>query len=302
MSRWNRMRIGAATATIVVLATGGFFAARTGSVDLVLDAQSTSIGWVDMQRALAGHPKYPSAEAALGEYARAQIADMRERMTHMTPAQTRDLQARVNQAVFSERTKLYGSLDKDVRVAVQEVAAERRLGTVLQWNAVLYGGTDLTDNVITVLRSGPSPRGRAGPVASPMGIGRTRPAPLLLIVCALAGGCGLRAGVVDTQRVLNESVTALQYQKQLNDRQKELMAELSSVQGQISPAELNARRARVSDELSQMSYDFTGRFNAQLRQVAARVAHQDGLGLIVVARNTFVGGRDVTQQVIDLVK
>jgi len=288
--------------TAAVLAAGGILAARGASEDFVLAAQSQSIGWVDMQRALAGHPKYSSAEQALGEYTQAQIADMRERMTHMTPAQSRDLQTRVNQAVFSERAKLYGPLDKDVGVAVQEVAAERRLGTVLQWNAVLYGGMDLTDDVIKVLRSGPSPHGGAGPVGSPIGIGRTRPTPLVLIACALAGGCRLRAGVVDTQRVLNESVTALQYQKQLYDRQNQLMAGLSSVQGQISPAELSARRARISDDLSAMSYDLTGRFNAQLRQVASQVARQDGLSLIVVKRNTAVGDQDVTQQVIDLLK
>ena len=51
-----------------------------------------------------------------------------------------------------------------------------------------------------------------------------------------------------------------------------------------------------------MGTDFQSKMLSQLHQAAAQVAHRDGLRLIVVKRMTVVGGRDVTQQVIDLLK
>ena len=123
----------------------------TGSVGSVLGAQSTSIGWVDMQRALAAHPDYAAAEAALRDYAQAQLADAQTRMKTMTPAQRQALQAQVKQTIIDKRAELYGRLDKDVRAAVQKVAAQQHMGVVLEWNAVLYGGVDLTRSVIKAL-------------------------------------------------------------------------------------------------------------------------------------------------------
>lgn len=151
MTQWNTKWIGIAMALLIVLAAGGFLAFSTGLVGSVLGAQPTSIGWVDMQRALAAHPDYPAAEAALRDYAQAQLADAQTRMKTMTPAQRQALQAQVRQTIINKRTELYGTLDKDVRAAVQKVAAHQHMGVVLEWNAVLYGGVDLTRSVIKAL-------------------------------------------------------------------------------------------------------------------------------------------------------
>lgn len=126
----------------------------------------------------------------------------------------------------------------------------------------------------------------------------------LLIVAAigLVSGCGASVGVVDTQRVLNESVVGLQYQKQLDDREKQMVAELTSLQGQVSPAELNARRASLATELQQMQVSLEGKLNAQLDDVAGQVARQDGLRVVLVKGQAEVGGTDITQQVIDRLK
>ena len=126
----------------------------------------------------------------------------------------------------------------------------------------------------------------------------------LLIVAAagLLSGCGATVGVVDTQRVLNESVVGLQYQKQLDDREKQMVAELTALQGRVSPAELNARRAGMATELQQMQRDLEARLNTQLDAAAAKVAQQDGLRVVIVKSKIALGGADVTQQVIDRLK
>jgi len=151
MMRWNVKTVSVAVAVIVILAGAGFVATRTGSVSSVLGAQSTSIGYVDMVRALNAHPGKASAEAALRDYAQAQIAEAQQRMKTMTPAQRQDLQRQVDQTIFNKRSELLGGLDKDIRAAIQKVAAQQGIGVVLDRTVVLYGGIDLTDAVVKVL-------------------------------------------------------------------------------------------------------------------------------------------------------
>ncbi len=129
-----------------------------------------------------------------------------------------------------------------------------------------------------------------------------RGAILVLGAVVLASGCGTTIGVVDSQRVLNESVKALQYQRQLDNREKQMAAELAALAPQVSRAELTARRARLLTELAQMRRDLEGQLNQEIYQVAGRVARQDGLRVVVVKGATLLGGRDVTQQVIDQLK
>jgi Skp family chaperone for outer membrane proteins len=129
-----------------------------------------------------------------------------------------------------------------------------------------------------------------------------RGAILLLGAVVIASGCGTAVGVVDSQRVLNESVKALQYQRLLDDREKQMAAELQALAPQVSKAELAARRARLFTELGQMKRDLEGQLNQEIYQVAGRVARRDGLRIVIVKGASLLGGRDVTQQVIDQLK
>src|SRR5215472_2562733 len=122
---------------------------------------------------------------------------------------------------------------------------------------------------------------------------------LALAAALMVGRCGAApVGLVDSQRVLNESVKGLQYQKQLDDREKQMVAELNAVAPQVSKADLSARRARYMTELGQMKRDF----EAQLNQAAAEVAKQDPLRFVLLRAPVWSGGQDVTQQVIDRLK
>ncbi len=133
-------------------------------------------------------------------------------------------------------------------------------------------------------------------------MGRLGGAVLGFAALVLAAGCGQPVGMVDTQRVLNESLKALQYQKQLDDREKQMAAELAVLAPQVSKAELAARRARLLTELGQMKQQLEGQLNQQLSQVAMQVAKEDGLRLVLVKGPILLGGRDITQQVIDRLK
>jgi len=144
---WNARTIGIAAAVIIALAASGYIVARSGPAL----GESFTIGYVDMAKAIEGHPKKAGAEAALKDYAQAQIADAQQRMKTMTPEQQAELRNKVNQDLVKKRQELIAPLEKDIRAAIEKVAKQQGIAIVLSRDVVLYGGVDLTDPVIKAI-------------------------------------------------------------------------------------------------------------------------------------------------------
>jgi outer membrane protein len=145
--KWNAKTIGIVAAAIVVVAVLGFVVARSGPAL----GQSLTIGYVDMVRALDAHPRKSSAEGALKDYAQSQIGDVQQRVKGMSQAQQEDARRQVNQQLLKKRQELLGGLEKDIRAAVEKVAKEQGVSIVLNREVVLFGGVDLTDQVIKAI-------------------------------------------------------------------------------------------------------------------------------------------------------
>lgn len=113
--------------------------------------QSVSIAYVDMQKALESHPRRPASERALQEFFQAKQREFEQRSRGLNAVQRQELDRRLQQEFLAKREALFSGLDKDIRAAVEKVAADRGVGLVLDRTVVLYGGTDLTDPVIAQL-------------------------------------------------------------------------------------------------------------------------------------------------------
>lgn len=118
----------------------------------------------------------------------------------------------------------------------------------------------------------------------------------------LVGGCAPRMGVVDSQRIINESVVGLSLQKQLSDREKARLAELELLRPQLNNADFLVRQQSISRELLALRAELEGRLNDRVREAAAEVARQRRLRLILVKGSTLRGGVDVTDAVIERLK
>ncbi len=125
---------------------------------------------------------------------------------------------------------------------------------------------------------------------------------LVIVLALLAAGCAPRVGVVDSQRVLNESVLALSFQKQLDDREKAMVTDLRLLTPQLSKEDLDARRQTYLRELAALRQDMESRLNQRIRQAVAEVARRRRLRVVLVKQATKLGGIDVTQDVIDRLK
>jgi len=126
---------------------------------------------------------------------------------------------------------------------------------------------------------------------------------VLLAVLGLSACGGGRVAIVDSDRILNESVRALSYQKQLDEREKTMALDLQLLSGRLSAADLEARRNQYLRELSQQKLELEERLNKEIRDVVGQVVREKGLRSAVMVKDPVlyaVPGRtvDITEEVI----
>ncbi len=139
-----------------------------------------------------------------------------------------------------------------------------------------------------------------------------RPAPshrvaVTLVATALVlalGGCSpARVAVVDSGRILKESVRALSYQQQLGEREKAMALDLQLLAGRLPAADFQARRNQYLKELQQMKTELEERLNKEVRETAGQIVREKGLRATVIVKNPVLfslPGRtvDITDEVI----
>ncbi len=129
------------------------------------------------------------------------------------------------------------------------------------------------------------------------------PALLLLTVAGCTAG---RVGLVDNQRILGESAMALRYQKELDDRERAMAADLQLLVSQLSREDLEARRVQYLRELQGLRAELDTILNREVRGAIQQVAKEKRLRGVIV-KGPVVYGRqgavvDITQDVIDRLK
>lgn len=110
--------------------------------------QSFTIGFVDMQRALDAHPRKAASERALQEFFQAKQREFNQRTKGLTAEQRQLLDRELQQQVIEKRQVLLGGLEKELRTAVEDVGRAEGVSVVLERAVVLFGGVDLTEQVI----------------------------------------------------------------------------------------------------------------------------------------------------------
>ena len=86
------------------------------------------------------------------------------------------LQSDLQQAALAKRDELMKVIDDSVNGAIRAVAEQRKLTVVLAREAVRFGGTDITDEVLTRLNAEPSPKPTT-PAAAPASTPAVQPTP-----------------------------------------------------------------------------------------------------------------------------
>lgn len=126
---------------------------------------------------------------------------------------------------------------------------------------------------------------------------------LVVLAALVVSACGgPRLGLVDSRRVLDESVLALSMQRRLDEQEKAMAADLRLLASQLSPEDLEARRQLHLRDLQQLKADLEAQLNERIRQAVAEVAKRRRLRVVLVKDVTRLGGIDVTADVIERLK
>ncbi|MCX6646274.1 MAG: OmpH family outer membrane protein [bacterium] len=128
----------------------------TGMIIAPVKAQSTfaTIGFVDVQKALAAHPDFQPVMTQIQAFEDAKIAELSsyENVDTMTDEQRQQLMTDVNRIqdeVSAERQRLTAPLIQDIVDATTSVGEESGIEVILEAGSVMWGGLDLTPLIIT---------------------------------------------------------------------------------------------------------------------------------------------------------
>jgi outer membrane protein len=244
----------------------------------VLGADVTDVAYVD-QTALGALPRFANANKQLVDY-HSQLdkqfaADMRN-------AHSQDDQARISQEYqnkFGQRQReLLGPLFARAQVAVASIASSKNLSVVVDKRIVIYGGQDITKDVLDLVNGVGDP---VPPVSTPP---------------------PSRVGFVDQSQIdAVPKIAAAQqnFMRFQNDQQH-------AAQDKMKSARTDADRSKIMNDY-QIAVDSQQKSTLQpvvdqTRNVIADVAKKKNLVLVIDRGNIIYGGTDITTDVTAALK
>lgn len=123
---------------------------------------------------------------------------------------------------------------------------------------------------------------------------------MMMAVMVTAAGCGSdKAGVIDAQRVVQESELGKQFKQEIMDSQKEITDKLEQEKAGLSPEDLQQRQLELNQEYNAVVSEKQDKFKEALDKAYAEVAKEKNVSIIIYKESVANGGIDVTDDVIN---
>jgi outer membrane protein len=264
-----RKRLLAFSVTLLAL---GVFAPQTVAADV------TDIGFVD-QAALSNIGPFTSANRQLAGY-KAQLD--REFAKRMRGVRDQSTQARIaqdfQQRLGQRQRSLFGPLFARAQVAIASVASSKNLSVIVDKRIVIFGGQDVTNDVVKLLTGPGDP---IAPVSSPP---------------------PSSVGFVDQTQI--DAVPSLRDANE--DFQKFQAGQQQQAQAKLKNAKSDSDRQQILKDYQKALGDKQKQEITPLvdktRDTIAGVAKKKGLLLVIDRSNLIYGGTDITSDVTSALK
>ena len=123
---------------------------QTGS-GIASAASSVNVGIIDYTMVLNQHPEVENFQNQMNAAYEEIRKDFEEKSAGMTEQEKQDYYRQCNQRLEQKRMELTEPLEKSVEDTIKKVADSKGLSVVIEKGAVVYGGTDITQDVISKL-------------------------------------------------------------------------------------------------------------------------------------------------------
>ncbi len=238
----------------------------------VLATDISDIGFVD-QAALGQLGPFVAAQQEFSQYQRGLAAQFQAAIKGKSQSDQQRIYADFNARAAAKQRELFGPLLGRAQAAIASVAANKGLGVVVDKAIIIYGGLDITHDVIDMLN-------QPGPVLPPI----NSPPPS-------------EVGYVDQTQI-----DSLPKVKKAND---DFLQYRQTLQTQLDAA----LRGKTPDQRQQTLTSFNNQLSDQQKKIVqpvldqttsaiSDVAKKKGLLLVIDATNRVYGGTDVTADVV----
>lgn len=137
--------------TAVILLLAAILASILFFVFSVNDQTVDKVAYVNLERVFAEHPAKMAAEKKLNEKAATYQQELEQKAENLSGSEQKELLYSYQKELENLEAELLDSVIKEVETTIVKTAEEKQLKFVLEEKEVLYGGYDLTDEVLNNL-------------------------------------------------------------------------------------------------------------------------------------------------------
>ena len=110
------------------------------------------IGYVDMQKLFQNHPQKKSSEEKLEGDAKKFKKELETKGKTMDKEERQELLKKYQEELNSQEQELINQVLADINEKIRKVADRREISIILDKSAVIYGGHNLTSEVLTEIK------------------------------------------------------------------------------------------------------------------------------------------------------
>ena len=116
------------------------------------DESVDQAAYVNLQRVFEEHPARTAAEKTLNQKAAEYQQQLELEAEELSGVQQKEILAEYQHQLQNLESELLTSVTKEVEEIIKETAAEKKVKFVLKEKQILYGGYNLTDDVLAKLK------------------------------------------------------------------------------------------------------------------------------------------------------
>jgi len=149
MIQLEKKQIKIVSIVIAVIFVGSVVAlALTQTGNIASAASSSSVGVIDIQQVMASHPGRDDANKQIQTLQEEVEKEFNEKSAGMNDQEKADYAQQCQERVRKKYAELLETLMATVETATKKVADKKGIAVVLEKTAVVYGGQDITQDVI----------------------------------------------------------------------------------------------------------------------------------------------------------
>ena len=114
-------------------------------------AASSNVGVIDYREVMSKHPDLNTANTQMQQAVADAQKDFQDKSANMSDQEKSDYYQQTQQRLQQKQQELFDPIQKSVEASVKSVAEAKGLTVVLDKSSVVYGGQDITQDVINKL-------------------------------------------------------------------------------------------------------------------------------------------------------